>query len=260
VTGRKFAVMQQMLRSGDPSTDLDWASTAGATGIGVHAPSFGGRDPATIRAMVGSRGLTLSSVEGLAPLTLGDGTPADAEQVIDHWAAAGAGNLLVGVGPLRGRSFAEADAEVHRALRRLAPRALERRVRLVVEPIHPVFSETTFVHTLRHAADLVAPHPGAGIVVDLAHLYWDRHFYDDLVHAAALIGAVQIADVDAAALADYSYRRCQLGQGVVPLAEMVAAVDAVGYRGFFEFESIRSLPKSERVEFVAQGRDWLDAL
>ncbi len=257
----RFAVMEQVLRSGDVATDLAWASQAGATGIGLDVPTFGNLDVGTIRAMLEAKDLRISSVDRLSPLTLrAQRDDLEAERTIARWAGAGASNLLVNLGPRGDRSFADADAEVQEALGRLSPIAVTHNVRLLVEPIHPLASHLTYVHTLRHAAELIAPYPGAGIVLDVAHVYWDRHFYDDLETAADLICTVQVSDVDQDALTDYVYRRCQLGEGIVPLEDMLMAIDAAGYHGFYEFESVRRLPKDDRTQYVIRAREWLTRL
>jgi sugar phosphate isomerase/epimerase len=257
-----FAVIEHVLRSGDGRLDLDWAVAAGVTGFGLYAPWFDRFDATTIKSMLDVRGLQLSSVYGVPELSLEHPVQetAQIERAIQRWATAGARTLVPRVGPLANRSFAEADSHVDAALRRISPIAERHDVKVLIEPIHPIATETTFIHTLRHAASLVADYPGCGVLLDVAHLFWDRQFYDDLAESAELVCTVQIADVDPQASGEYCYRRCQLGDGCVPLVEMVSALQAAGYRGFYEFESIQNMPKGERTDFVIAARRWFSSV
>jgi sugar phosphate isomerase/epimerase len=68
-----------------------------------------------------------------------------------------------------------------------------------------------------------------------------------------------VDDVDAEALAEYRYARTQLGDGVVPVAELVRAIEAAGYAGYYENESAVRSRREERVSFFSEGRRRLAA-
>lgn len=251
-----------MLRSGDFQTDLAWAAAAGAQGIGLDLASVPDDATGYVEAAHAAQGVRISSVvaDPTVEYSRGPDYTRSAERALRRCAELGAPGMMAMVGELGDRSYADADRAVIAALRQLGPLATSLGVRVMIEPVHPLVSYVGFVHTLRHALDLVGDIPGAGIVVDVGQLYWDRHFYDDLAAAGSAIATVQISDVDRAALLDYSYRRCQLGQGVVPVADMMLAIDASGYSGFYEFESARRLPRSERVGYVREGAEWFDSV
>jgi hypothetical protein len=49
-----------------------------------------------------------------------------------------------------------------------------------------------------------------------------------------------------------------LGQGIVPLEDIMLSLSDAGYGGYYEFESVVSLPLSERVDYVRAARTWFD--
>jgi sugar phosphate isomerase/epimerase len=255
---RRFAVVESVFRSGDLETDLEWAGSAGVAGIGLDGSAISRHRGDEVAAMLAGRGLIATSLDGL-PGAIDLRTGIEQAEKRLHWCAQVRSPVVNGhPGPLLGRSFSQADLEVRAALEVVGPLASQMGLTVAIEPVHPVLSAVTFVHSLRHAFELIADIPGVGITFDVAHLFWDRHVYEDLTQAVPKIATVQIADVDPDALADYCYARCQLGQGVVPLEQMLLSLDDAGYRGFYEFESVRSMPKSERVDFVRTAREWFE--
>lgn len=256
----RYAVCENALRSGDFATDVAWAQAAGAAALGVDATAVATAGP-TAGEVLAQSGLCASSLMGAIPPTLTAPSPAagwaaaerEVAAVVDRCARLGAPGVLLTPGPRHQLSYAEADRRGREWLARMGPLAAERGVRLLLEPVHPLLVQVGHVHTLAHGAELVADIPGAGLVLDVGHLWWDRRFTADLADTIGLVGTVQIDDVDPAALADYRYARTQLGDGVVPVAEMVAAIEGSGYDGFYENESSRRSRRDERVEYFAEG-------
>ena len=116
------------------------------------------------------------------------------------------------------------------------PIAADHGVRLMLEPIFPLMRPFSYVHTLKHALRLVGDTEGAGVCVDLGHLWWDPEVLDDFRANVDRVVTVQVTDVESAALADFRYEREQLGRGDVPLQHLVGEIEAAGYRGFYEIE------------------------
>ena len=125
-------------------------------------------------------------------------------------------------------------------LARAAPLAAEREVRIMLEPMHPLMRRWSFVHTLCHALTLVEGIEGAGVVLDLGHVWWE-HGLDVLIreHIGEIV-SVQVTNVDAAALEEIRYERAPLDTGDVPVAPLVRLLESSGYRGWYENETHRS--------------------
>jgi sugar phosphate isomerase/epimerase len=260
----RYAVCQAVLRSGDIATDIEWAARAEAAGIGLEAQSVIAAGTGTVLAMLNEAGLGASSLMGaLDPILAMAGAPeaeARSRAMIELCAELGAPGLLLTTGALGDRSIIDADRECAEWLAAMAPLAVEAGVSLLVEPVHPLLRHVSYVHTLRHATELTGERPGTGLLVDTGHLWWDRSLFDDITAHAARIGSVQIDDIDADAMAAYSYRRTQLGDGVVPLPEIVDALETAGYRGLYENENIARTPTADRIEFARLGGERLAAM
>ena len=130
----------------------------------------------------------------------------------------------------------------------------------MLEPLHPLMRRWSFVHTLAHALTLVDGIDGAGVVLDLGHVWWE-HGLDDLIreHVDAVV-SVQVTDVDRAALDDIRYERAPLGTGDVPVAALVAVLESSGYPGWYENETIVRTPRDERLGMLRASRRWFEAL
>lgn len=256
----RYAVSQRVLRSGDLATDLAWAEAAGAAAVGLEAADVVATGTDATRQLLDRHALTAVTIHGGLPsilhATIDEAAIHQVRSVVERAAALGARGVIVTTGWLD-RPLAEADRHCSAWLAAMAPVAAAAGALLLLEPVHPLLRRFAYVHTLRHAADLTGEADGTGLLADTAHLWWDRDLMSDISTHGGRIGSVQIADVDSAGLEQMTYLRTQLGDGDVPLAEIVGALEASGYRGFYENENIVSLPRSERVEFVRVGGDRL---
>jgi inosose dehydratase len=162
-------------------------------------------------------------------------------------------------GPLGELPVAEADARCAGWLARAAELGADRGVRVMLEPMHPVMRRWSFVHTMRDALALVAG-TGAGVVLDLGHVWWE-HGLEDLIRASVDdIVSVQVTNVDASALHDVRYERAQLDRGDVPVAALVGTLEAAGYGGWYENEILVRTPRDERLDVLRASREWFEAL
>jgi sugar phosphate isomerase/epimerase len=153
---------------------------------------------------------------------------------------------------------ADADRRTVAWLAGAAPAAKAAGVRVLLEPIHPIGRTVSYLHTVRHALRLVTAIDGAGIVIDVAHLWWDPELLDEVRAHIGAVGLVQLANVSVAALDKGRYERDRYDRGDVPVAELVLALDAAGYAGWYEDETLTPLPTDERVELVRANRAWFE--
>jgi sugar phosphate isomerase/epimerase len=130
----------------------------------------------------------------------------------------------------------------------------------MLEPIHPILTSITRVHTVRHALQLIDGIDGAGLVLDSAHLNWDRYALEDLAPAVDRISTVQLADVPAEAVAERQYARAPFGAGILALADFVRAIEDAGYQGRYENEVLTRIPSVERPAMQTKSREWFESL
>jgi len=146
--------------------------------------------------------------------------------------------LFVISGGRNGATWDRAARAYRDAYARLLPEATAAGIRLAIEIVHPLRQDLSFVNTLADA-DEIARRAGrrGGYVLDLFHSGWERRLLDTITRdAARRIHAVQICDVTRVTLRTMD--RALLGKGVLPLRQIVRALECGGYRGWYEAEII----------------------
>ena len=123
----------------------------------------------------------------------------------------------------------------------LVPFATEHGVRIVIEPLHPMFAaDRAVISTLGQALDLAAPFPAAavGVVVDTYHVWWDPDLERQIARAGAegRIASYQVCDWILPLAADPLLSRGYMGDGYVDFAAITRWVAAAGYTGDVEVE------------------------
>jgi sugar phosphate isomerase/epimerase len=259
--GRRFGVVSQVLRGGDLAADARAAARAGVDGMSVEWGDVRRVGTGEARRLLSDAGLAVSSVMSIGPAVPGGGTgPIDAElEVLDGAAELGAPGVLASTGPRGEYSSREADARSRAWLERLAPRAVDLDLVLMLEPMFPMMRAYSYVHTLSHALELVAGLDGATVVVDTGHLWWDPRLIEQFQAHVDDIGTVQLTNISSEALDRLRYSRAPFPDGEIPLRELVEAFDAAGYRGWYEHEVLTKEPE-DRVQFVREARVWFDAI
>jgi sugar phosphate isomerase/epimerase len=249
----------RVLGTDDLATDADRASLAGASALGLFVEQIEPIGVVTARHLLARAGLGVSALGGLwqtlAPVD--ERAVSHVRDVVAMAAGLGTSAVMVTTGPLGDVDRPEADRRTKAWFAEMAPIADAHGVRLLLEPVHPLLSWATYVHTLGHATDLTGGRNGAGLLLDVGHVWTQPDLIDDLDQFIDWVGLVQLDDVDGDALARHRYQRVAFGDGVVPVTELVLALDAAGYRGFYENEIVLQMPEHERVPFVRAGKDWL---
>lgn len=140
-----------------------------------------------------------------------------------------------------GKDIVLARQRVADRLAELVPFAREHGVRLVLEPLHPMYAaDRAVLSTLRQALDLAAPHPveAVGVVVDTFHVWWDPSLREQIARAGAegRIASYQVCDFNLPIAADALLSRGFMGDGVIDFASIGAWVAEAGYDGVVEVE------------------------
>ena len=259
----RYAVCEQVLRQGSFAGDVALARAAGIGAMGVDAAAVDAIGVDEAARVLDGEDIRVSSYMALEDILLEDGGTASldgASRRLDIAARLGAPGALVATGPLGAHAPAQAEAMCRDWLARAAPLAAEREVRIMLEPMHPLMRRWSFVHTLCHALTLVEGIEGAGVVLDLGHVWWE-HGLDVLIreHIGEIV-SVQVTNVDAAALEEIRYERAPLDTGDVPVAPLVRLLESSGYRGWYENETIVRTPRDQRLDVLRASREWFEAL
>jgi len=188
-------------------------------------------------------GVRVSSVcrGGMFPASTREERAARIEEnrrAVDEAAELGAGVLVRVCGAAPDRDIAAARRMVSDGIAELVPYARERGVRLGIEPMHPGFAaERSCITTLREARRLAEQLDlsSVGVVADVYHIWWDPELYDQLARAAGRLVGFHVSDW-LVPVHDVLMNRGLMGDGVIELCRIRAAVERAGYAGPIEVE------------------------
>lgn len=180
----------------------------------------------------------------------------DNRQAVEEAAALGTRVLVLVCGPAPDRDLVAARQMVLEGIAATVDHAAACGVRLAIEPLHPMFAaDRSVVVTLAQALDL-ADHfepERVGVAVDVYHVWWDPDLERQLRRAAPRLCGFHVSDW-VAPVPEHLNGRAMMGDGVIELRKLRAAVDALGYGGPIEVEIMNrelwQLPGDEVLETV----------
>ncbi|MCA9216020.1 MAG: sugar phosphate isomerase/epimerase [Planctomycetales bacterium] len=148
-----------------------------------------------------------------------------------------AGCVIVKSGGRAGHTGNHARRLIRDAIAELVPFAEDAQVDLAIEPWHVgCIKQESVLNTLEQALDLVEDIGSSRlrIAFDTYHLGFGEVDLKLIEYAAKHIAIVQLGD--GSAPPTRTQNRCSLGDGIVPVGDIVCALIAGGYTGFFEVE------------------------
>ena len=245
---------------------VDGAVRAGLSAIGPWRAGVQAMGVDAAARLIASSGLRVSSLCRGGFLTAADddgiaAALADNRQAIREAAALGTHELILVVGGLPAASTpggpalsypdgaaADPARDVVAARQRVADRvaelvpfAQENAVRLVLEPLHPIFAaDRAVLSTVEQALDLAAPFPSdaVGVVIDTYHVWWDPTLERQIARAGreGRLASYQVCDWILPLAPDPLFSRGHVGDGYVDFATITGWVASAGYRGDIEVE------------------------
>jgi sugar phosphate isomerase/epimerase len=188
---------------------------------------------------------------------------ADNRAAIAEAAALGTSELIMVVGglPAGDRDIVAARQRVADRLADLVPYAAGRGVRLVLEPLHPMYAaDRAVLSTLAQALDLAAPYPAStvGVVIDTFHVWWDPELAASVARAGreGRIASYQVCDFNLPIAPDPLLSRGMMGDGVIDFPAITRLVAETGYDGPVEVEifnaDIWAAPADEVLSTMAE--------
>jgi sugar phosphate isomerase/epimerase len=162
----------------------------------------------------------------------------DNRRAADEAAALGAEILVLVCGAAPDKDIAAARRMVADGIAQLVPYAAERGVRVGIEPLHPAFAaERSCITTLAEARCLAERFDAetVGVVADVYHIWWDPELHDEIARAAGRLAGFHVSDRLVPA-ENVLMNRGMMGDGVIELRPIRAAVERAGYAGPIEVE------------------------
>ena len=222
--------------------DVAHYAAAGIPAIGVWRQKLSDCGEKRAIELLSNGGLAVSHLFWAGGFTGSDGrsfraSVEDATDALRSAAALGTDIMVVYSGARAGHTYNHARRLIREALRELVPLAGELGVDLAVEPMHPACaSEFTFLTTIDDVLELIEAvgSPAVKMVFDTYHLGQDEGVVERISEIAGHVCIVQLGDARQPPTNEQN--RCRLGEGTVPLGEIVEAFKAAGYDGFYDVE------------------------
>ena len=177
-------------------------------------------------------------------------------RAIDEAVALGAPVLVLVCGAMVGRDLEGSRAMVRDGIGAMETYAKQRGIRLAIEPLHPMYAaERSVIVTLKQARELAAEFQPetVGIVVDVFHLWHDPDLYQEIEKVRGRIFGFHVSDWPVPLIPSV-LGRTMMGDGVIELSRIRAAVDQAGYSGPIEVEifnqKLWDMPGDEVLELM----------
>ena len=222
--------------------DVAQYAAAGISAIGVWRQKLSDCGQSKALDLLHQTGLRVAHLSWAGGFTGSDGrsyreSVEDGAEAVRSAAALNCHTLVVYTGPRAGHTYNHAWRLIQGALVELAPQAAELGVTLAVEPMHPgCAAQWTFLTSLGDTLRLLeaVALPQVKMVLDTYHLGLEAGLAERIAAVAPQVALVQLGD--ARRPPEGEQNRCRLGEGIVPLAEIVAALKAGGYDGYYDVE------------------------
>jgi sugar phosphate isomerase/epimerase len=162
---------------------------------------------------------------------------ADAREAVQAAAELHAQSLIIYSGARAGHTFNHAKRLIQEALKELTPLAAELGVWLAIEPMHPgCASHWTFLTSVDDVLALLAAVDSrqVKIVFDAYHLGHDPAIIQRIPELVPHLAMVHLGDARRPPTGEQN--RCRLGEGTLPLKEIIAALKGAGYDGYYDVE------------------------
>ena len=134
--------------------------------------------------------------------------------------------------------------------------AEERGVKLAIEPMNgDCGGEFTFLNCFEESLELVTGcnSPALGIALDTYHWGHQPLLLERLPQLAPHLALVQLGDARQPPRGEPN--RCPLGEGTIPLREIVHGLTAAGYDGYFEVELMgEEIEASDYCDLLARSQ------
>jgi sugar phosphate isomerase/epimerase len=247
--------------------DVARYAAAGFDAIGVWRQKLSDFGEEKGIELLGDSGLAVSNLLWAGGFTGSDGRNLrdsidDAAEAIHLAADMRAACLVVYSGGRAGHTHSHARRLVTDALREILPLAEDLGVTLAIEPMHPECAgEFTFLACLESALAMLdsLDHPSLKLAFDTYHLGFEPTCLTRLAALAPRVAIVHLGDGKLPR--NREQNRSPLGEGVIPLKEIISALEQAGYDGFYDVELIgEDIETADYYELLAQSKQAFSQL
>ncbi len=239
----------------------------GYNAIGIWRPKLADFGEPKGKELLRELGLRVSSLHWAGGFTGNDGrtfreSMVDAFDAVQIAADLEADCLTILAGSRNGHTKSHAKRLLTQAIKELAECAQALGVQLAVEPMHSGCAhDFTFLTNVPDTLEIIQKisNSNVGIVFDCYHMAQDRHVLEWLPSVVPFIRLVQCGDSKSAPVGEQN--RCPLGQGRIPIAEIISTIERHGYDGYYEIELIgEDVEDFEYEQLLDTSRETLQSI
>ena len=214
----------------------------GIDAIGIWRPKLDEFGEERSVELIRDSGLSVSSVSWAGGFTGSNGhsfceAVDDAREAIRMADRLNADCLVIVSGARGGHTLNHARRLVVAALQELGDYAAEYNVELAVQPMHALFSkEWTFLNSIDQTLDVLnaVAHPFVKMAFDVYQLWQEPRLVERIPELARYIATVQLSDWKRPPRSESD--RCLIGDGQIPLEQLVGTLIENRYRGYFDIQ------------------------
>jgi sugar phosphate isomerase/epimerase len=164
----------------------------------------------------------------------------DNKRAIEEAAALGAPLVVLVCGSSPDQTLETSRAQIQEGIEAILPQASQAKVRLAIEPLHPMYADTrSAINTIKQANDMATAigSEWVGVAVDVYHLWWDPGLESEIARCGrnGQLFAFHICDWTVPTN-DLLNDRALMGEGCIPVRKIRGWVEATGFKGFNEVE------------------------
>jgi len=217
--------------------------------------------------LINESGLAVAALQWAGGFTGSDGrtykeSVDDAREAIELAAALHSKCLIVYSGARGGHTHNHARRLLRAAIAELLPLADEFGVKLAIEPMHPgCAAEWTFLTDLNDTLEFMRSFesPQIQLAFDAYHWAHDPAIISRIADIAKQTAIVQLGD--AKSPPDGEQNRCRIGEGALPLRDIVSAFLNAGYDGYFDVELMgEELEDADYRDLIIHSRDTVASM
>lgn len=167
------------------------------------------------------------------------------KKAVDEATSINAGMLVLVCGATPGQSLEVSRDQIRSALEKLIPYAAENKIKLALEPLHPMYADSrSAINTLKQANEFAEyfNSPWLGVALDVYHVWWDPDLEEQIKRCASHdnLYAVHLCDWKSPTL-DMLNDREIMGKGIIDIQKIIDWVKNVEFPGFYEVEIFSDL-------------------
>jgi sugar phosphate isomerase/epimerase len=222
--------------------DVTHYRAAGIPAIGVWRQKLSDFGEEKGLELLAESGLAVSNLMWAGGFTGSEGrtfreSVEDAVEAVELAGKLHAGCLVIYSGGRAGHTHNHAKRLLTEALKELAPLAEQHRVNLALEPMHVgCAAECTFLTNIKDALEVIGKvsHPRVQLAFDTYHIAEEPGLIDWIPELTPRIGIVHLGDRKDPP--NHEHNRCRLGEGNLPLGEIIKALAGAGFDGDYDVE------------------------